>query len=146
MKMAEEKWSIDKLDDSNWSTWKFQMKHLLLAKELWQYVDGSEVLGTDATANARAEWSDFVTEDELEEMATSNEGEKELSDFVTEDELEEMATSNEEEKELSDIETEDEQEEMATSNKGEKELSDFETEAVQNNLHQYLYVLRLGAL
>ena len=132
MKMAEEKWSIDKLDDSNWSTWKFQMKHLLLAKELWQYVDGSEVLGTDATANARAEWSDFVTEDELEEMATSNEGEKELSDFVTEDELEEMATSNEEE--------------MATSNKGEKELSDFETEAVQNNLHQYLYVLRLGAL
>ena len=28
----DEKWSIDKLDSVNWNTWKFQMKHLLLAK------------------------------------------------------------------------------------------------------------------
>ena len=54
--MAEEKWSIDKLDDSNWSTWKFQMRHLLLVKELWKYVDGSEVLAEDATANARTDY------------------------------------------------------------------------------------------
>lgn len=73
--------------------------------------------------------SDFVTEDELEEMATSNEEEKELSDIDTEDEQEEMATSNEGEKELSDFETEDEQKEMAKSNEGEKELREEEKES-----------------
>ena len=26
-----DKWSIDELDSNNWPTWKFQMKHLLLA-------------------------------------------------------------------------------------------------------------------
>ena len=41
---VDEKWSIDKLNASNWMTWKFQMRHLLLAKGLWGYVDGSEVL------------------------------------------------------------------------------------------------------
>ena len=47
----EEKWSIDKLDGNNyWSTWKFQMKHLLLAKALWGLVDGSEALEGDAAA------------------------------------------------------------------------------------------------
>ena len=40
----EEKWSINKLNGSNWNTWKFQMKHLLLAKGLWGLVEGSEVL------------------------------------------------------------------------------------------------------
>ena len=39
----EERWSVDKLDNSNWMTWKFQMRHLLMAKGLWKYVDGSEV-------------------------------------------------------------------------------------------------------
>jgi len=30
--MAEvDRWLIDKLDSSNWMTWKFQIKHLLLA-------------------------------------------------------------------------------------------------------------------
>ena len=52
----EEKWSIDKLDSSNWITWKFQMRHLLMAKGLWKYVDGSEVLAEDATDRARAEF------------------------------------------------------------------------------------------
>ena len=44
----EGKWSIDKLNRSNWNTWKFQMKHLLLAKGLWGLVEGSEVLADDA--------------------------------------------------------------------------------------------------
>jgi len=39
-----DKWSIDKLDSLNWMTWKFQMKHLLLARGLWELVDGTEVL------------------------------------------------------------------------------------------------------
>ena len=49
-----EKWSIEKLDGSNWNTWKFQMKHLLMAKGLWGLVDGSEVLANEASAVAEA--------------------------------------------------------------------------------------------
>ena len=59
LEMAEatdEKWSIEKLDGSNWTTWKFQMRHLLLAKGLWGYVDGTEVLGEGATAQVHAEF------------------------------------------------------------------------------------------
>jgi len=51
----EEKWTVDKLGDSNWSTWKFQMRHLLLAKNLWGHVDDTDVLAGDATA-VRAEF------------------------------------------------------------------------------------------
>ena len=53
---TDDKWVIDKLDGKNWSTWKFQMKHLLLAKGLWGLVDGSETLAEDANAAARAEF------------------------------------------------------------------------------------------
>ena len=45
----DEKWSIDRLDGKNWMTWKFQMRHLLLAKELWGFVDGTETLRDDMT-------------------------------------------------------------------------------------------------
>ena len=50
----EEKWSIEKLNGSNWNTWKFQMKHLLMAKGLWSLVDGSEVLASEASVAAVA--------------------------------------------------------------------------------------------
>ena len=44
--MAEaDKWSIDKLESSNWMTCKFQMKHLQLAKGLLGLVDRMEVQG-----------------------------------------------------------------------------------------------------
>ena len=52
----EEKWTVDKLGDSNWSTWKFQMRHLLLAKGLWGHVDGSDVLAGEASDAVRAEF------------------------------------------------------------------------------------------
>ena len=52
----EDKWTIDKLDGSNWITWKFQLKHLLLAKGLWKYVDGSAVLAEDATAEQQTKY------------------------------------------------------------------------------------------
>ena len=48
----DEKWSAEKLDGSNWTTWKFQMKHLLLAKGLWQVVEGTEVQPKEAQAAA----------------------------------------------------------------------------------------------
>ena len=50
----EDKLTIDKLDGSNWITWKFQSKHFLLAKGLWKYVDGSAALAEGATAEQRA--------------------------------------------------------------------------------------------
>ena len=52
--MDSDKWIIEKLDGSNWITCKFQLKHLLLAKDLWKYVDGSAVLVEDATVEQRA--------------------------------------------------------------------------------------------
>ena len=45
----EEKWSIEKLNESNWNIWKFQMKHLLMARVLWGLVDASEVLASEAS-------------------------------------------------------------------------------------------------
>ena len=53
----EEKWSVDKLDGTNCMTWKFQVRHLLLAKGLWGYVDGSEVLAEDANDRTHAEFN-----------------------------------------------------------------------------------------
>ena len=54
-----DKWFVDRLDGSNWITWKFQMKHLLLGKGLWKYIDGSAVLAESATEEQR---SKFKTE------------------------------------------------------------------------------------
>jgi len=39
--IIEGKQSVDKLSSKNYSTWKFKLKHLLIAKELWGCVDGS---------------------------------------------------------------------------------------------------------
>jgi len=59
--MAEvNRWSIDKLDklDSlNWTMWKFQIKHLLLARGLWGLVDGSEVIQEDANPQQIADFT-----------------------------------------------------------------------------------------
>ena len=54
---VEEKWTIDKLDGNNYATWKFQMKHLLLAKGLWEHVEGTAELDNNANAQARAEFT-----------------------------------------------------------------------------------------
>ena len=53
---VDEKWSIDKLDGSNWTTWKFQMRHLLLAKDFWGHVDGTDVLAEDASPQVQADF------------------------------------------------------------------------------------------
>lgn len=52
----EEKWNITKLNGKNWNTWKFQIRHLLLAKELWGYVDGTEVLDDTASEQLKVEF------------------------------------------------------------------------------------------
>ena len=53
---VEEKWSIDKLDGNNYATWKFQMKHLLLAKGLWEHGEGTANIDDATTAQPRAEF------------------------------------------------------------------------------------------
>ena len=50
----EDKWFIEKLNSNNWSIWKFQMKHLLMAKELWGFVDGSQQLGNNPSEEERS--------------------------------------------------------------------------------------------
>ena len=55
---SEAKYSIGKLEgESNWLTWKFQMRHLLLDRELWGHVDGSTKLKVDANAVETAEFN-----------------------------------------------------------------------------------------
>ena len=53
---TDEKWRADKLDGSNWTTWKFQMRHLLLAKGLWGLVDGTDELAEGASDVATREF------------------------------------------------------------------------------------------
>ena len=55
---TDERWTIEKLDgETNWNTWKFQMKHLLLAKDLWGFVDGTEPIPTEAaTEEVKADY------------------------------------------------------------------------------------------
>ena len=38
---------------TNSMTWKFQLYHLLMAKGLWKYVEGSAVLAEDAAGDVR---------------------------------------------------------------------------------------------
>eukprot|EP00731_Ephydatia_muelleri_P003627 Em0001g3627a len=53
------KWSIDKLTEENWSTWKFQTSTVLKAKNLWAFVDGdSATLPADASADQRARYAE----------------------------------------------------------------------------------------
>jgi len=56
--MAEvDRWSIDKLDLLNWLTWKFQIKHLLLARGLWVLFDRSEGIQEDANPQQQADFA-----------------------------------------------------------------------------------------
>jgi hypothetical protein len=50
---SDGKFLIDKLDGSNFAIWKFKMKNVLMERELWEIVDGTEVLAEDADDNAR---------------------------------------------------------------------------------------------
>ena len=54
----DERWTIEKLDgETNWNTWKFQMKHLLLTKDRWGFVDGTDPIPAEAaTAEVKADY------------------------------------------------------------------------------------------
>ena len=50
------RWSVNRLDGTNWPVWKFQMTHLLLAKGIWGFVDETETLRAGATEQKRADF------------------------------------------------------------------------------------------
>lgn len=52
--MGENSSGFEKLNDSNWGTWKMLMKALLVRKNLWDIMDGSEVLPPPTNLNAKA--------------------------------------------------------------------------------------------
>jgi gag-polypeptide of LTR copia-type/Domain of unknown function (DUF4219)/Zinc knuckle len=51
--MPENGSNFEKLNDTNWSTWKILMKAFLVRKSLWEIVDGSEPMPT-GHANSKA--------------------------------------------------------------------------------------------
>ena len=53
---VDDKWSINKLDSMNCTTWKFYMWYMLLAKGLWGFVDGAEELHEEANRQAQADF------------------------------------------------------------------------------------------
>ena len=53
---TDEKLTVDKLDGSNWTTRKFQMRHLLLAKGFCGLVDGTNQLVNGASDAATREF------------------------------------------------------------------------------------------
>ena len=57
--IMDEKLVIDKLDGSNWTTWKFQIRHLLLAKGLWGHVDGSAAAPVGEGEDVQKKLNDF---------------------------------------------------------------------------------------
>lgn len=44
---------VDRLNSSNYRTWKFAMKMSLIQRELWDYVNGSIILQDDATVEQK---------------------------------------------------------------------------------------------
>ena len=56
----DERWTIEKLDGkTNWNTWKFQMKHILLVKDLWGFVDGTEPIHVPTEAEVAEVKADY---------------------------------------------------------------------------------------
>ena len=55
--MDEKSWNVDKLSAQNYATWKFKLKHFLIAKELFGYVDGSTTLAQGANEAAKEEYN-----------------------------------------------------------------------------------------
>ena len=51
-----EKFEIKNVNRSNWPTWKFQMKHLLMARELWEYVEGTALSPDSDSEGAKARY------------------------------------------------------------------------------------------
>ena len=58
---GEESFHIKKLSSENYYHWKFDMKMLLIGKDLWEIVTGGEVLARGATNKAISEFRKHAT-------------------------------------------------------------------------------------
>ena len=55
--MGDDRWTVGKLEgDSNWMTWKVQMRHLMLDRNLWSYVDGTTMMDPGAEEKLQLEF------------------------------------------------------------------------------------------
>ena len=55
--MGDDRWTVGKLEgDSNWMTWKVQMRHLMLDRNLWCYVDGTTMVDPGAEEKLQLEF------------------------------------------------------------------------------------------
>ncbi len=52
----DSKFVIDKLTDSNYSLWSWRVRMLLIERDMWEIVDGTDVLADDATVAVKAAW------------------------------------------------------------------------------------------
>ena len=48
---------VEKLTEDNYHSWKFQVKMLLIAKDLWEIVTGAETLNRSATAEEQRKFN-----------------------------------------------------------------------------------------
>ena len=53
---------VEKLTRENYHTWKFDMKMLLLDKDLWDVVTGDETLAPGASADRRLKFKKLETD------------------------------------------------------------------------------------
>ena len=56
MSSTEETFRIEKLTADNYANWKFQMQMLLIGKNLWEIVEGTETLPTEANQQQRQDF------------------------------------------------------------------------------------------
>lgn len=47
----DDKWSIDRLTLPDYSTWKFELKHLLIATHIFGYIDSTNKAPDDSASN-----------------------------------------------------------------------------------------------
>ena len=45
----EESFKVEKLTGANYHSWKFSMKMVLIGKDLWEVVNGTETISEDAS-------------------------------------------------------------------------------------------------
>ena len=56
MSSTEDSFRVEKLTADNYINWKFQMQMLLIGKNLWEIVEGTEILPDDANQQQRTDF------------------------------------------------------------------------------------------
>ena len=62
---------MEKLTADNYGDWKFQMQMLLIGKDLWEIVEGTEVLPDDANQHQQMIFSKALEQSPVPDMPVS---------------------------------------------------------------------------